>query len=354
MKKNNSKIINTALLSFGMSGKIFHAPFIHFHPGFNLVGVLERTKNESILIYPNTKIYHSLEEVLADPNIELVVVNTPTQTHFDFAKKVLLAGKHVVVEKAFTTTVEEAVGLMELAEKLGLVIAVYQNRRWDSDFSTVCKMVKEGKLGNIHSAEFHFDRYKAQLSTKLHKETPGPGAGLLLDLGPHLIDQAVYLFGMPQKVMADIRIIRPDSRVDDDFTLFLFYPNMRVTLKSSLLVRESTHSYIVHGTQGSFIKKRADIQETALIKGEIPYTIDWGKEPDSEQGYIHTEFEGTILQEYIPTVQGNYGIFYNGLYNTLKKAERCLVEAKDGLNVMKIIEAALLSNADKKPILLTD
>lgn len=354
MKNIKQFKINSALLSFGMSGKVFHAPFIHNHPGFELSGVLERTKNESRLIYPGIHIYRTLEEVLDDPTIELVVVNTPTQTHFDFAKKALLAGKHVVVEKAFTTTVEEAKYLMELAKELGLVIAVYQNRRWDSDFSTVCKIVNEGIVGNIHSAEFHFDRYKEQLSIKLHKETPGPGAGLLLDLGPHLIDQAIYLFGMPKSVLADIRTIRPGSMVNDDFTLFLYYPSMRVTLKSSLLVREPIPSFIVHGSKGSFIKKRADIQEAALINGEIPYTQDWGKEPDSEQGYLHTIYEGRMLQEYIPTLQGNYGEFYNGLYNTIRNGEPCLVDAKDGLNVMKIIEAAQLSNAEQKAITITD
>lgn len=354
MKKINSHTINTALLSFGMSGKVFHAPFIHYHPGFELTGILERTKNEATLIYPEIRIYRRLEEVLDDPNIELVVVNTPTQTHFDFAKKALLAGKHVVVEKAFTTTVQEAAYLMELAKSQGLVIAVYQNRRWDSDFSTVCKMVNEEKLGTIHSAEFHFDRYKEQLSIKLHKETPGPGAGLLLDLGPHLIDQAIYLFGMPKKVMADIRTVRHGSRVDDDFTLLLYYTSLRVTLKSSLLVREPVPSFIVHGTKGSFIKERADVQEAALINGEIPYTKDWGKEPDSKKGYLNTVVEGRIWKEFIPTLQGNYGAFYDGLFNTIKNGNPCLVDAKDGFNVMKIIEAARLSNKEQKAIPITD
>lgn len=354
LKNINQFKINTALLSFGMSGKVFHAPFIDHHPGFELIGVLERTKNESRLIYPGIHIYRTLEEVIDDPNIELVIINTPTQTHFDFAKKALLAGKHVVVEKAFTTTVEEAKFLMELAKELGLVISVYQNRRWDSDFSTVCKIVNEGTLGNIHSAAFHFDRYKEQLSIKLHKETPGPGAGLLLDLGPHLIDQAIYLFGMPQSVLADIRTIRPGSMVDDDFTLFLYYPSMRVTLKSSLLVKEPIPSFIVHGSKGSFIKQRADIQEAALINGDIPYTKDWGKELAAENGYLHTVLEGKTMKEFIPTLQGNYGAFYNGLYNTIREGAPCLVDAKDGLNVMKIIEAAQLSNAEQKAITITD
>jgi len=332
--------IQTAILSFGMSGRVFHAPFIALHPGFKLVGILERTKEESLQFYPTIHIYRSLEEVLNDDRIELVIVNTPTHTHFDFCKKALLAGKHVVVEKAFTTTVSEAKELNEIATAKNLMLSVYQNRRWDSDFSTVRSVVQSGELGEIIEAEFHFDRYKETLSPKLHKEVPGPGAGLLNDLGPHLIDQALSLFGMPVSLFADIRTLRPGSQVDDCFSLTLFYKEKRVTLKSNLLIREPMPAFIVHGTKGSFIKTRADIQETALLANEKPNTPNWGVEPISEQGLLHTERNGQIIREKIPTLAGNYYYYYIDVYQALIHKTAPAVSAQDGINVMKVIEAA--------------
>lgn len=354
MKDNNYVIlpIKTAILSFGMSGKVFHAPFIHHHKGFELSGIVERTKNDSAEIYPNTKIYRSIDDVLNDDSIDLVVVNTPTYTHFDFAKRALEKGKHIVVEKAFTTTAAEAKILTNLANEKGLMLSVYQNRRWDSDFSTVKQILDTQQLGSIISAEFHFDRYKEALSIKSHKETPNAGAGLLLDLGPHLIDQAVYLFGMPQAVMADIRTVRPNSLVDDDFTIILHYEQLRVTLKSSLMVREPIPSYIIHGSKGSFIKTRADIQESALIKSAIPYTPNWGQEPNAEMGYLHTQLNGEIIKKKVPTLQGNYGAFYDGIFESIINKKPCLVSGIDGWNVMKIIEASQLSNNLKKLIIV--
>jgi scyllo-inositol 2-dehydrogenase (NADP+) len=342
--------IKTAILSFGMSGKVFHAPFIHHHEKFELAGVVERSKNEAAVIYPNTKIYRSIDSVLADELIELIVVNTPTYTHFDFAKKALEKGKHIIVEKAFTTTAEEAKLLTDLANEKELLLSVYQNRRWDSDFSTVKKIVDNQKIGTVISAEFHFDRFKETLSPKKHKEIPNAGAGLLLDLGPHLIDQAVYLFGMPQAVMADIRTVRPNSLVDDEFTIILYYTQLRVTLKSSLMVREPLPAYIIHGNKGSFIKTRADIQEAALTRNAIPYTANWGQEPDTEMGYLHTQMNGELIKENVPTLNGNYGNFYDGIYESIVNKKPCLVGGIDGYNVMKIIEAAKESNVEKKMI----
>lgn len=342
--------IKTAILSFGMSGRVFHAPFIHQHEGFELTGIVERTKNDAAEIYPYTKIYRNIDDVLNDDSINLIIVNTPNYTHFEYAQKALLKGKHIVVEKAFTTTAKEARILTDLAHEKGLVLSVYQNRRWDSDFSTVKQIVDTQQLGSIISAEFHFDRFKEALSLKLHKETPNAGAGLLLDLGPHLIDQAVYLFGMPKAVMADIRTVRQNSLVDDDFTLVLYYNILRVTLKSSLMVRELIPAYIIHGSKGSFIKTRADIQESALINNAKPYTDNWGQEPDTEMGYLHTMLNGKIIKEYVPTLKGNYGSFYDGIYDTIMHKKPCLVSGNDGLNVMKIIEAAQLSNQQNKII----
>ena len=340
--------IKTAILSFGMSGRVFHAPFISLHTGFELYGVWERSKSESLQFYPGIKIFRTLEELLADDSIELVVVNTPTATHFDFTKKVLAAGKHAVVEKAFTTTVAEAVELKELAEKQHKQLSVFQNRRWDSDFKTVKKVIQEGWLGEIVEAEFHFDRFKEELSPKPHKEIPGPGAGILNDLSPHLIDQAVHLFGMPQSVFADLRITRPGSKVDDYFEILLYYPTLRVRLKSSYQVREPLPAYIIYGRKGSFLKSRADVQEILLMINQKPNVTDWGTEPEKEKGLLHTEKDGKVIREKIPTLQGNYYDYYDGIYLAIREDKPMHVTPLDGIRVMQVIHAAFESNRLKK------
>ncbi|NCI46127.1 Gfo/Idh/MocA family oxidoreductase [Sediminibacterium soli] len=342
--------IKTAVLSFGLSGKAFHAPFIHLHPGFELTGIWERTKSDSAAVYPGSKIYRSLEEVLGDESIELVVVNTPTATHYDYTTKALEAGKHVVVEKAFTATLAEAYALQALAEKKGKKISVFQNRRWDSDFKTVTSIIREGWLGEIVEAEFHFDRFKDELSPKPHKETPGPGAGILNDLSPHLIDGALFLFGMPSAVFADLRITRPGSQVDDYFEILLYYPALRVRLKSGYQVREPLPAFSVFGRKGSFLKSRADIQETELVAGKKPNLTDWGTEPQSEQGLLHTEKDGKLIREKVPTLQGNYYDYYDGVYQALRYDKPMPVTVQDGIRVMEIIEAAVKSHTEKRVI----
>lgn len=342
--------IRTAILSFGISGRVFHAPFIHLHPGFELYGVWERTKSESVSFYPGIKIFRTLEELLADGSIELVIVNTPTATHFDYTKKVLEAGKHAVVEKAFTTTVEEAIQLKELADSSGKIVSVFQNRRWDSDFKTVKKIVQEGWLGEIMEAEFHFDRYKEELSPKTHKEIPSPGAGLLNDLGPHLIDQALHLFGLPQSVFADLRITRKKSQVDDYFEILLYYPSLRVRLKAGYQVREPFPAYVVHGRKGSFLKSRGDVQESHLLANELPNLTDWGTEAETEQGLLHTEKDGRLLREKVSTLQGNYYAYYEGIYQSIRNHAPIQVTTQDGINVMKVINTCFRSNEAKKVI----
>ena len=342
--------IKTALLSFGMSGKVFHAPFIQLHPGFELAGAWERSKKQIQELYPGVQSYPSLEAILADDSIELVIVNTPTATHFDYARQSLLAGKHVVVEKAFTTTVEEARQLKKIALEQGKKISVYQNRRWDSDFKTVQKIVKEGLLGELIEVELHFDRYKPQLGPKVHKETPGAGAGVWKDLGPHLIDQALCLFGFPNSLFGDIRITRVNSVVDDCFDIMLIYPALRVRLKGSLLVREALPGFVLHGNKGSFLKGRTDVQEIHLLAGEKPNTGSWGTEPESEQGLLHTEQNGKVIRENIKSLQGNYYGYYDGVFKALRENEPMPVTADEGIDVIRILEAAIVSSNEKKVI----
>lgn len=344
--------INVALCSFGMSGWVFHAPFLQQHPGFHFYGVLERSKNLAAGKFPEVITFRSLDALLEDKNIDLVIVNTPNATHYEFAKKALLAGKHVVVEKPFTVDPAEAEELISLASRQQKKLAVYQNRRWDSDFLTVSAVARQGVLGEIVEAEFHFDRYKPELSPKLHKETPGPGAGALYDLGSHLVDQALHLFGMPEAVFADIRIVRPVSQVDDYFELLLYYPSLRVRLKGTYLTREALPAYSLQGSQGSFIKSRADVQEAALQAGIQPGSEGWGIEPGEERGLLHTTINGNRVRERIDTVPGNYMNFYNGLHESITSAAATPVPAEDGLKTIRVIKAAFESNEQKKVILL--
>jgi predicted dehydrogenase len=345
------KPISTALCSFGMSGWVFHAPFIAANPNYNLYAVWERTKNLAQEKYPAIKTFRTLHEMLADGNVELVVVNTPSITHYEYAKQALLAGKHVIVEKPFTGKTEEGEELIELSRKQNSVLSVYHNRRYDSDFKTIKKILDEGLLGNIVEAEFHYDRFDENLSYKIHKETPGIGVGSLYDLGSHLIDQALQFFGMPQAVFADIFAMRPISKVDDYFEVLLYYPSMRVRLKASYQTREALPGYVIHGSKGSFIKNKADVQERDLQAGKAPGSNDWGTEPEDQQGLLHTQMpDGKIIKEYITSEKGNYGEYYAAMYNAIRNKANVPVTANEGLNVIKIIEAAFQSNNEKKLI----
>jgi scyllo-inositol 2-dehydrogenase (NADP+) len=338
--------IKTALLSYGMSGKIFHAPFLNIHTGFELVGAWERSKKNIQQDFPNVKSYASLDELLNDA-IDLVIVNTPGVTHFEYAKKALLANKHVVVEKAFTTTVTEAEELIALANEKNLKLVVFQNRRWDSDFKTVAQIIRQKLLGDIIEAEFHFDRYNPAISPKLHKEMNHQAAGILMDLGSHIIDQALFLFGMPQAVFADIRHTREFSVVDDWFDITLFYKNVRVRLKSSFFVREPAPSYIIHGTKGSFLKHRGDVQETESKLGKKPNLTDWGTEPTDNAGILHTLMDNEVRKVTVTTLKGNYYAFFEGLYQCITNNKPEPVTATEGKNVIYIIEKSRESTLKK-------
>ncbi len=342
--------IKTALCSFGMSGWVFHAPFLQVHPGFDLYAVWERSKKLAQEKYPNVKSYDTLDELLKDEAIELVVVNTPNYTHYDYAKQALQAGKHVVVEKPFTVNSKEGKELIQLAKKKKKKLSVYQNRRYDSDYKAIKNVIQEKLLGNVIEAEFHFDRYKEEVSPKLHKEVPGPGTGSLYDLGSHLIDQALQLFGDPIEIFADIQIMRPVSKVDDYFEVLLYYPGMRVRLRSSYQVREPLPGYVIHGSKGSFIKPKTDVQEAMLQAGKVPGQPDWGTESETEKGLLHTEIDGKVIREYVPSLKGNYLEYYEGIYKAIRNNEPLPVSAEDGLKVVRVIETAYDSNSKKKVV----
>ena len=341
-------IVNTALLSFGMSGKVFHAPFLAADKRFHLYGVWERSKKTAHEEYPGIRSFGQLTDLLTDPAIQLVIVNTPNRTHYEYTRMALEAGKNVVVEKPFTVTSAEGVELDQLAKQRNLLLSVYHNRRFDSDYQTVKKIIESGSLGELVEAEFHFDRYKEELSAKTHKETAQQGTGSVYDLGSHLIDQALHLFGMPQAVFADVRIIRKHSQVDDYFELLLYYEKLRVRLHCSYLAREPLPAFSVHGHLGSFIKQRADPQEAALQAGRKPGTTGWGREPDGYEGLLVTEENAVEIRKHIPTETGNYGLFYAGMANALLQQAPVPVTASDAINVIRVIEAAFASVKEQK------
>lgn len=344
------KQINVAICSFGMSGWVFHAPFVHAHEGFNFYAVWERTKNLAQEKYPRVKVYRTLEEMLTDDAVDLVVVNTPNKTHYAYAKQALAAGKHVVCEKPFTVTAVEAQELIALAEREGVVLSVFQNRRYDSDYKTIKAVLDKRLLGDIVEAEFHFDRFKEELSAKAHKEVLGEGTGALYDLGSHLIDQALQLFGRPKAVFADVVAMRPVSLVDDYFEVLLYYPRSRVRIRGSYQVREALPGYVIHGSKGSFIKPKTDVQEGQLQEGILPTADGYGIEPESEKGLLHTVHDDKLIREYLPSESGNYMEYYEGIYTAIVNGTSLPVTAEDGMEVVEVIEAAFKSSNEKKVI----
>ncbi len=345
------KPYGSALLSYGLSGKVFHAPFLSAHNGFNLLGAWERSKPLIKTDYPDVRSYRSIDELLDDPEVELVVVNTPTYTHFEYASRALSAGKHVVVEKAFTTTVEEAQSLEALATKAGKLLTVYHNRRWDGDFLAVEGVVRSGDLGKIVEAQISFERFNPVLSPKAHREEPGPGAGNLMDLGPHLIDQALLLFGMPTELQADLRALRPGSKVDDYFELLLFYSSHRARLRSSYLTRQPGPAFVIQGTKQTVHMPRLDVQELQLRQGIKPGDPTYGRTP-SGWGTLSLAGKDGALESLVPSKDGNYMEFFNRMYVALEGKGPVPVSGLEAINVMRVLEAAQKSSQKGKKVSL--
>ena len=346
-KTLNKKQVNTALCSIGMSGVVFHAPFIIKHPGYHLYAVWERTKNIATEKYPQAKQYRHLDEMLKDDSIDLVVVNTPNITHYKYAKKALNAGKHVIIEKPFAPSTANCEELITLAKEKNKILTVYHNRRYDSDFLAMKNVLDQKLIGEIREAEFHYDRFDDNLSYKLHKEINEKGTGCLYDLGSHLIDQALVLFGWPEYVFADIFSMRPVSKVDDYFEVLLYYKGFRVRLKASYQVRESIPAFVLHGNKGSFIKYRSDVQEKNLLLGRMPDEKDWGTEFETSAGILNTEINGVLIRKKVLSPQGNYMNYYDTLYKSICNNEPLPVTAEQGMDVIKIIEAAIKSSEEK-------
>jgi predicted dehydrogenase len=347
-------VIKTGICSFGMSGKLFHAPFVHAHPGFELSAIVERHKNDSRERYPGSKLYRSVEELCADKNIELVIVNSPSYLHFEHAKTALLAGKNLLIEKPFTISVEEAEELMALANRQQRSITIYQNRRYDGDFRAVKKVVDEQLLGGLREVQVRYDRYRPAYGGKPHKEGSLPGAGNMFDLSPHLVDQALQLFGWPKAIFADIWKMRGTEVVPPDyFEMLFYYEDLRVRLQASSVCREPVPGYVLHGMKGSFLQQRSDMQEQQLLSGVVPSLETWCPAPAKPDGLLHTEINGVVVKKEMTSTPGNYMGIFEDLYQFLTGKAANPVPPEDGLKTVKIIEAGFQSAREGKIVHLS-
>ena len=336
--------IKVGLVGFGISARVFHAPFLTTIPGFELVSVVERSKNESQKFYPFVKVVRSLQELLADAGIDLVVITTPNETHLPYATQALQAQKHVVLEKPFANTSEEAMELVKVAKATGKILSVYQNRRYVSDYLTIRKILQQKLLGDVHEFIAHYDRFRAEARPHAWREESKPGSGILYDLGPHLIDQALCLFGLPKTITADIRMQRPHARVDDYFDLQLDFGFAKVVLHAGMLIREPGPRYMIHGTKGSFIKYGEDPQEALLRAGNSPVGEDWGKETDDTRGLLHTELNGKLVKQNYPSEKGDFGNYYRSLYQSINGETPVTEKPEHGYNTVRLIELAFDSH----------
>ena len=343
-------MIDAGLIGFGLGGKAFHAPVISAVPGMRLAAVLQRTGNSAAEIYPDVKIVRSIEEMLAISSIRIVAISTPNDTHFPYAKACLEAGRDVVVDKPFTTTLREAKELIELARKLGRLLTVYQDRRWDGDFQTLQQLLASGELGRIVHFESTFDRCRPQIRDSW-KEKPGPGNGIFFDLGPHLIDHALKLFGPPEMLLADIRVEREHGINDDAFDVTFYYTNgLRAALSSSTLAPVARPHFRVLGTKGTFIKQYLDPQEALLRAGHPIMGDDWGMEKEEEWGTL-TLFDGVqTTQRRIPTMCGDYRGFYENVRDAMLGKAKPAVTHDDMLRVMYALELANESSTKRSAL----
>jgi predicted dehydrogenase len=342
--------IRVGVVGYGMAAKVMHLPFITTLKEYHLVSILERNRDDSKEKYPYARIVRSIDELVSDPALDLIVITTPNDTHFPYTEKALAAGKHVVLEKPFTNTSEEAEKLIEISKKYDRILSVFHNRRYVADFLTMKKILEEKLLGDIVEYEGHFDRYRPELRVSAWREENLPGSGILYDLGSHLIDQALYFFGMPQTITADIRLQRANSQIDDYFELWLDYGVRKVILKSSMLVREPGPRYMINGKLGSFLKYGEDPQEALLKEGALPDTPQWGEEPEEQWGLLHTSVDGKIIKEKYPSLKGNFGYYYQNLYKTIAQGGPLLEKPEHGYNTIRMIEMAIESNQKKTTI----
>jgi scyllo-inositol 2-dehydrogenase (NADP+) len=357
--------IDVGLIGFGFAGRTFHAPIIHGVEGLHLAAILQRHGDDAAKAYPDARLVRSLPELLALKSIALIVVATPNDSHAPIAKECLLAGRDVVIDKPFALTYAEAADVAKLAEEHGRLLSVYQNRRWDGDFKTLQKLVSSEELGRIVTYESHFDRFRPARRPGAWREEAGPGTGVLFDLGPHLIDQALVLLGTPAAVSADVRLERDGAAADDAFDVTLYYPGMRAYLRATMLASRPGPHFVVHGTRASYVKLGLDPQEDALKRGERPgSSADWGREPAEAWGTLTVGAVGSPNDRGIPahaseerrvsTDTGDYRGYYENVRDAILRKAELAVTPATALRVMRAIELAQQSSRERRVVAYTE
>jgi predicted dehydrogenase len=339
-----SASLNVALVGYGFVGKVFHAPLIAATEGLHLHTVVSGNPDAVRADFPEAQVRPQLSDALADPAIDLVVIATPNALHAPQAHAVLDAGLHVVVDKPFTVTVSEAREVIAHAERAGRVLSVFHNRRYDSDFVTLRGLVSSAALGEVTQFESHFDRFRPEVRDRW-REQDVPGAGLWYDLGPHLIDQALQLFGPPLGITADIAVQRDGGITPDYFHAVLRYPRLRVILHASTLMAASDLRFSVHGTAGSFVKEGLDSQEDALKAGRTPGDTGWGHDP--RPGTLTTSRGDSVETRIIDGVPGDYRRYYAAVRDAIRGTGHNPVPAAEALMVMELIEAGIASASSR-------
>lgn len=329
--------IRAAVAGFGLAGRVFHSAVLSATPGLELAAIVQRTGDEAARAYPSARIYRSVEEMLGDQSIRLVVVATPNQSHFPIARQCLLAGRAVMVDKPFTLTSSEAAELISIADERKLIVTAYQNRRWDGDFLTVKQLLASGELGRLVTFESHFDRFRLEPKAGAWREDPALGGGILYDLGPHLIDQALTLFGTPEWSWANVRSDREGVETDDAFDLHLGYERLTVLLRATMTACAPGPRFTLNGTAGTFTKWGLDPQEDAIKSGAAIGEPGWGEEPASRYGTL-TLANGESRR--VPTLPGDYRGIYANVRDALLGEAGLSVTGRDAWLISRVIECA--------------
>ncbi|TNH03691.1 gfo/Idh/MocA family oxidoreductase [Testudinibacter sp. TR-2022] len=341
-------IINVAIAGFGMSAQVFHVPFLLIDPRFNIKKVFERSSEKSKQKIPDVEVVRDFAELLTD-EIDLVIITTPNLTHYPLAKQAIKAGKHIIVEKPVSVTTDEAIELGRLATEAGIVFSPYQNRRWDSGFQAVKNIIANNLIGDIVDYQVRYDRYSANKNPKAWKETGEKGIGLVYDLGVHLLDHAVDTFGMPQALFADIRYQHEGALSDDNFQIYLYYPQLKVELTASKYVREKAPHLALHGRHGSYLKQTMDIQESRLAQGIEPRG-NWNLEDEADWGILNTDLNGIHFRGKIESPSMSYAAYYDNIYAAITANAPLIVTIAQATKVMTLLEKCFESAALRKVV----
>jgi scyllo-inositol 2-dehydrogenase (NADP+) len=345
-------MVRVGLIGFGLAGQAFHAPVIEGVQGMELACILERRGTLAQQKYPSVRVARSLDELLADKTIQLCVVATPNDSHYEYAKACLLADRDVVVDKPFAPTLKESEELVRLAAERGRLITVYQDRRWDGDFATVKKLVQSGRMGTVVEYEARFDRFRLEQKENAWRERADqPGAGVLFDLGPHVVDQALVLFGEPRAITASAFCQRETSQVDDAFDICLEYPRLRAMARARIIAYAPGPHFLIHGTQGSFVKYGMDPQEERLRSGNFPHGKnwgnDWGVEDEKWWGTFSPVGEPSVK---VKTERGDYRGFYANMRDAIEKKAPLEVTPEQALRTMRAVMLAHKSSKERRTV----